>query len=72
MTGDFTEQCEIWKSTFSQVLEARANRKGNVILFGSQLSQLPEKKEFEATAKILQKRHPFDFHKMLRELNKVK
>ena len=71
MTGDFIEQCEIWKSTFSQVLEARANRKGNVILFGSQLSQLPEKKEFEATAKILQKRHQFDFHKMLRELHAV-
>jgi ssDNA-specific exonuclease RecJ len=42
-----------------------------VILFGSQLSQLPEKKEFEATAKILQKRHQFDFHKMLRELHAV-
>ena len=71
MTGDFMGQCEIWKSTFIQVLEARANRKGNVILFGSQLSQLPEKKEFEATAKILQKHHQLDFGKMLRELNKV-
>jgi len=71
VTGDFEERREQWKLTYNQLLEARANRKGNVILYGSQLSQLPEKKQFEATAKILQKRHQLDFRKMLRELKKV-
>jgi spermidine synthase len=71
VTGDFEERREQWKSTFEQVLEARANQKGNMILYGSQLSQLPKKDEFEATAKHLQKHHQLDFHKMLRELNKV-
>ena len=71
VTGDFEEMREQWKSTFEQVLEARANQKGNMILYGSQLSKLPEKKEFEATAKKLQKHHQLDFCKMLRELNKV-
>jgi hypothetical protein len=42
-----------------------------MILYGSQLSKIPEKKEFEATAKKLQKHHQLDFCKMLRELNKV-
>lgn len=69
VTGDFEERREQWKSTFNQVLGARANRKGNVILLGSQLSQLPEKQQFETTAKILQKRHQIDFRKMLRELH---
>ena len=68
MTGDFLEQCEIWKSTFTQVLQARANLKGNVILLGSQISQLPDKKNYQETAKILNKRHRLDFQKMLREL----
>jgi spermidine synthase len=71
MTGDFLEQCEIWKSTFTQVLQARANLKGNVILLGSQISQLPDKKNFQETAKILNKRHRLDFQKMLRELQAV-
>jgi len=71
VTGDFEERREQWKLTYNQLLEARANRKGNVILYGSQLSQLPEKNQFEATAKILQKRHQLDFRKMLRELKKV-
>jgi spermidine synthase len=71
MTGDFLEQCEIWKSTFTQVLQARANLKGNVILLGSQISQLPDKKNYQETAKILNKRHRLDFQKMLRELQAV-
>ena len=71
VTGDFKERREQWKSTFNQVLGARANRKGNVILLGSQLSQLPEKQQFETTAKILQKRHQIDFRKMLHELQTV-
>jgi spermidine synthase len=71
MTGDFLEQCEIWKSTFTQVLQARANLKGNVILLGSQISQLPDKKNYQETAKMLNKRHPLDFRKMLSELKTV-
>ncbi|MBC8257894.1 MAG: fused MFS/spermidine synthase [SAR324 cluster bacterium] len=71
VTGDYEQRREQWGSTFNQLLEARANRKGNVILYGSQLSQLPEKQQFEATAKILQKSHRLDFKKMLCELNKV-
>ena len=71
VTGDFEDMREQWKSTFDQVLEARANQKGNMILYGSQLSKLPEKKEFEATAKKLQKYHQLDFRKMLCELHKV-
>ena len=57
VTGDFEEKRGLWKSTFQQVLEARANRKGNMILYGSKLTKLPEKKTFEATAKKLQKLH---------------
>jgi len=71
MTGDFMEQCEIWNSTFAQVLQASANQKGNVILFGSQIQHLPEKKNFEVTAKILKKQHRLDFQRMLRELQAV-
>jgi spermidine synthase len=71
MTGDFLEQCEIWKSTFTQVLQARANLKGNVILLGSQISQLQDKKNYQETAKMLNKRHRLDFRKMLSELKTV-
>ena len=71
VTGDFEEKRGLWKSTFQQVLEARANRKGNMILYGSKLPQLPEKKEFEDTAKKLQKLHGLEFRKMLGELHKV-
>jgi len=71
MTGDFVEQCQIWKSTFAQVLQARANKKGNVILFGSQIQDLTEKKEFEKIAKILNKHHQLDFQRMLRELKEI-
>lgn len=71
VTGDFEENRGQWKSTFNQVLQARANRKGNVILYGSKLSQLPEKKVFEVTAKNLQKRYQLDFRRMLYELQKV-
>ena len=71
MTGDFIEHCRIWNSTFTQVLQARANRKGNVILFGSQIQHLPEKKNFEVTAKILNKNHQLDFQGMLQKLHAV-
>jgi hypothetical protein len=42
-----------------------------VILLGSQISQLPDKKNYQETAKILNKRHRLDFQKMLRELQAV-
>ena len=71
MTGDFIKQCEIWKKTCAHVLQARANQKGNVILFGSQIQQLQDKQQFKETAKILQKRHQLDFQRMLRELQSV-
>ena len=61
MTGDFIQQCEIWKKTCAHVLQARANQKGNVILFGSQIQQLQDKQQFKETAKILQKRHSLIF-----------
>ena len=71
MTGDFMQQCEIWEKTCAHVLQARANQKGNVILFGSQIQQLQDKQQFKETAKILQKRHQLDFQRMLRELQSV-
>ena len=71
MTGDFMEQCEIWNSTFAQVLMARANQKGNVILFGSQIQHLPEKKKFEVTAKMLNKHYGLDFQRMLAKVQAV-
>ena len=40
LTGDFIEQCEMWSSIFVSVHNARANIKGNEILFGSQISQI--------------------------------
>ena len=52
VTGDFEERREQWKLTFNQLLEARANRKGNVILYGSQLSQLPEKSNLRQLQKF--------------------
>ena len=71
MTGDFMEQCEIWNSTFAQVLQASANQKGNVILFGSQIQHLPEKKKFEVTAKMLNKHYGLDFQRMLAKVQAV-
>ncbi len=71
ITGNFMERREQWKSTFTQLFQARANQKGNIILFASKNQQLREKQQFNETAKMLNKRHPLDFHKMLSELKTV-
>jgi len=42
ITGDFEKRRDQWKSTFSVILQAKANDKGNVILYGSQISEIPE------------------------------
>ena len=71
MTGDFIEQCGKWRSTFSKVLTARANKKGNVILFGSKNSQTFCKEKLEQKTKIMQGRHQLEFQKMIRELKTI-
>jgi len=71
ITGNFMERREQWKSTFTQLFQARANQKGNIILFASKIQQLREKQQFNETAKMLNKRHPLDFRKMLSELKTV-
>jgi hypothetical protein len=65
------ERREQWKTTFTQLFQARANEKGNIILFASKIQQLQEKQEFNETAKMLNKRHRLDFRKMLSELKIV-
>ena len=69
--GDFIEQCEHWKSIFTQVLQARANRKGNVILFGSKTSEFSDPQKLDGISKLLRKHHRINFHKMFRELQPV-
>ena len=71
ITGNFMERREQWESTFTQLFQARANQKGNIILFASKIQQLREKQQFNETAKMLNKRHPLDFRKMLSELKTV-
>jgi len=71
ITKDFLEQCEHWKSIFPQVLQARANNKGNVILFASQTSEFPDLEKFEGISKLLRKHHRIDFFKMFSELKPV-
>ena len=36
ITGDFIERRAQWQSTFNQLFQARANEKGNIILYASQ------------------------------------
>ena len=57
---DFKEQCEQWESTFNLVLSARANKKGNVIYFGSQIPRIQDTKKISQNAEILEKRHRID------------
>ena len=71
ITGDFMEQCGHWKSIFTQVLQARANHKGNVILFGNQTSKFSDLQKLDGISKLLLKHHRIDFHKMFRELQPV-
>ena len=68
ITGDFIERREQWQRTFSNLFQARANEKGNIILYASQNSKVPEIKSLKQISKNLQKHHQLDFHKMLRKL----
>ena len=66
--GDFIERRGLWQSTFNQLFQARANEKGNIILYASQNSKEPEIKSLKQISKNLQKNHQIDFQKMLRKL----
>ena len=68
ITGDFIERRGQWQTTFNQLFQARANEKGNIILYASQNSKVPEMKSLKQISKNLQKHHQLDFHKMLRKL----
>ena len=70
--GDFFERRRLWQSTFNQLLQARANEKGNVILYASQNSKETEIKSLKQISKKLQKQHQLDFQKMLRKIEAVK
>ena len=71
LTGDFKEYCEMWRSTFASVHNARVNKKGNEILFGSQISKIKEEKRIQQISKILEKRHLIEFSKMNINLKKL-
>lgn len=71
ITGDFMERREQWKSTFNQLFQVRANEKGNIILFASQNSKMPDKRTFKEISKNLHKRHQLDFHRMQNKLEAV-
>ena len=66
--GDFFERRRLWQSTFNQLLQARANEKGNIILYASQNSKETEIKSLKQISKNLQKHHQLDFQKMLRKI----
>ena len=57
-----------WQSTFNQLFQARANEKGNIILYASQNPKIAEMQSLKQISKTLQKHHQLDFHKMLRKL----
>ena len=65
------ERREQWKSTFTQLFQARANQKGNIILFASPNSKVLDMRTFQEISKNLDKRHKVDFHKMWRKLEVV-
>ena len=68
LTGDFKNQCDIWKSKFTNVFKARANEKGNEILFGSQKIEIKDLNDFDQMAKTLEFNHLIEFKKMKSEL----
>ena len=68
LTGDFKNQCDIWKSKFTNVFKARANEKGNEILFGSQNREIKDLNDFDQMAKTLEFHHLIEFKKMKSEL----
>ena len=71
ITGNFMERREQWKSTFTQLFQARANQKGNIILFASPNSKVLDMRTFQEISKNLHKLHNEDFHKMWRKLEVV-
>ncbi len=71
LTGDFKEQCEIWGSIFCSVHNSRANKKGNEILFGSNLPKMDEEIKLHQISKILEKRYQIEFPKMNMDLKKL-
>ena len=68
LTGDFIKQCDMWKSKFNTVLNARANEKGNEILFGSQTGEMLDLNDFDQMATALEIRHLIEFKKMKSKL----
>tara|TARA_B100000945_G_scaffold79985_1_gene61717 strand:- start:866 stop:1636 length:771 start_codon:yes stop_codon:yes gene_type:complete len=68
VTGDFIKFRRQWRTTFKQLYQARANAKGNIILYASQNSKVSEMKSLKYISKKLQKHHQLDFYKMLRKL----
>ena len=66
--GDFLERRRLWQSTFNQLFQARANEKGNIILYASQNSKKTEIQSLKQISKNLQKHHQLDFQKMLRKI----
>ena len=68
ITGDFIERRGLWHRTFKQLFQARANEKGNIILYASQNSKEPEIKSLKQISKNLQKHYQLDFQKMLRKI----
>ena len=68
LTGDFIKQRDMWKSKFNTVLNARANEKGNEILFGSQSREILELNDFDQMATALEIRHLIEFKKMKSKL----
>ncbi len=71
LTGDFKEQCDKWGNIFDSVYKARANKKGNEILFGFKILQDKEIIMYDNIINILEKRHLIEFKKMNRELIKL-
>ncbi len=72
ITGDFMERRAKWESTFRQLFQARANEKGNIILYASQNSKTHDKQTIKEISKYLHKRHQLDFHRMHNKLEAVK
>ena len=68
ITGDFIERLGQWQTTFNQLFKARANEKGNIILYASQNSKVHDMQSLKQISKTLEKHHQLDFHKMLRKL----
>lgn len=69
VTGDFIDRRSQWRSTFKNLLQARANDKGNIILYANQNSKELVMKNLKDISKKLQKIHQLDFQKMFSKLD---